>query len=161
MNSIKTPEGYDDDDIPNTSNNENIIRTSYSSFSSSSLSKDNLSKISMLPKLKSFSLIQSYAFSSGNKLTSSGLLRLLSTCPNLTELTLVVSNSSKIVNDISIEKIIKRLPLDSFEIVNPYSNQLPFHHLEHFDVTIEGLKKAVEHKPDLRLRVGAFDSMIS
>ncbi|CAI2164913.1 19499_t:CDS:2 [Funneliformis geosporum] len=151
---ITTPGGYDDDDIPNASSNENITRTSYSS------SKDNSSKISILPKLKSFSFIQSYAFSS-NALTSSGLLRLLSTCPNLTELTLIVSNSSKIVNDISIEKIIKRLPLDSFEIVNPYSNQLPFHHLDHFDVTIEGLKTAIKHKPDLRLRVGAFDSMIS
>ncbi|CAG8459849.1 8379_t:CDS:2 [Funneliformis mosseae] len=154
---ITTPEGYDDDNIPNTSSNENITRTSYSSSSSY---KDNSSKISLLPKLKSFYFIQSYAFSP-NALTSSGLLRLLSTCPNLTELTLVVSNSSKIVNDISIEKIIKRLPLDSFEIVNPYSNQLPFHHLDHFDVTVEGLKMAIKHKPDLRLRVGAFDSMIS
>ena len=106
-------------------------------------------------------MIQSYAFTSGNKLTSSGLLRLLSACPNLSELTLVVSNSSKIVNDASIGKIVNRLPLDSLEIVNPDSNQLPFHHLDHFDVTIEGLKKVIEHKPDLRLRVGAFDSMVS
>ncbi|CAB5376010.1 unnamed protein product [Rhizophagus irregularis] len=108
LNSITTPEGYDNDDMPSTSNNENIIQFSY--FSSSS--KDNSSNISILPilpKLKSFSYIQSYPFKTGNKFTSSGLLRLLN----------------------------------------------------NYDVTIEGLKRAIERKPDLRLRVGAFDSMVS
>ncbi|GES84318.1 hypothetical protein GLOIN_2v1514868 [Rhizophagus clarus] len=98
LNSITIPEGYDNDDVPSTSNNEDIIQFSYLSPSAKDNS-DNSSKIPILPilpKLKSFSYIQSYPFKTDN-----------------------------------------------------------------YDVTIEGLKRAIERKPDLRLRVGAFDSMVS
>ncbi|CAG8510182.1 9238_t:CDS:2, partial [Dentiscutata erythropus] len=109
--------------------------------------------IPFLPKLKSFSYVQSCTFHSGNRFTSTGLIRLLDVFPNLTDLTIITSNLSSIVNDASIKNIIHKLEkLEDVSIHNPYSDQLPFHHLDHFDLTLEGLTTAVAKCPQVRLR---------
>ncbi|CAG8709128.1 8163_t:CDS:2 [Cetraspora pellucida] len=124
--------------------------------------KMNDYNIPLLPKLKSFSYVQSCTFNSGNKFTSTGLIRLLEAFPNLTDLTVITSNSSSIVNDASIKNIIHKLEkLEDINIRNAYNDQLPFHHLDNFDLTLEGLAAAIAKRPQVRLRVGAFDSMVS
>ncbi|CAG8594450.1 10756_t:CDS:2, partial [Cetraspora pellucida] len=124
--------------------------------------KINDYNIPLLPKLKSFSYVQSCTFNSGNKFTSTGLIRLLEAFPNLTDLTVITSNSSSIVNDASIKNIIHKLEkLEDINIRNAYNDQLPFHHLDSFDLTLEGLAAAIAKRPQVRLRVGVFDSMVS
>ncbi|CAG8545965.1 7763_t:CDS:2, partial [Acaulospora colombiana] len=113
----------------------------------------------LLPSLKSLAFIQLYEFPSGNILTSAGFLRLIECFPNLIELELVASDDSSIVNDASINNIIHKLrKLEGFIIINPFTDKLPFHHLGHFNVTVEGLLTAIKDRPEVRLRVGAFDS---
>ncbi|CAG8599406.1 11801_t:CDS:2 [Racocetra fulgida] len=128
------------------------------------LKKDKINdyNIPLLPKLKSFSYVQSCTFNSGNKFTSTGLIRLLEAFPNLTDLTIITFNSSSIVNDASIKNIIRKLEkLENINIRNAYNDQLPFHHLDNFDLTLEGLSTAIAKRPQVRLRVGVFDSMVS
>ncbi|RIB06581.1 hypothetical protein C2G38_500334 [Gigaspora rosea] len=115
--------------------------------------KINGYNIPLLSKLKSFSYVQSCTFNSGNKFTSVGLIRLLDAFPNLTDLTIITSNLSLIVNDATIKNMIHKLEkLEDINIRNPYNDQLPFHHLDHFDLTLEGLTAAVAKRPQVRLR---------
>ncbi|CAG8477585.1 10584_t:CDS:2, partial [Acaulospora morrowiae] len=126
------------------------------------LLKNTDPKALLLPKLKSLTFIQLYEFSSGNILTSAGLLRLLESCPNLVELELETTGDSSLINDASIFNIIQKLQkLEDFSINNPFTSRLSFHHLGHFDVTVEGLLAALKDRPEVRLRVGAFDSIMS
>ncbi|KAG9288928.1 hypothetical protein G9A89_019550 [Geosiphon pyriformis] len=131
-----------------------------------------------LPELKSFIYVESHLYfdmddngrhlDDGNNLgvynmrfSSLGLLRLLETCPTLEHLALHVSHKSPLIDNESVAKIVEKLPcLLVLEIVNPFHEFLNFDVFAHFNVTVEGLLHSLEKRPNLRLKLGAFDSMV-